>query len=99
MYLNVNSICWGEVRDCFLQRACGEQGDSRRGEPRGIGIAMDRSFLCYKMGTEGDSRQSYPSILPLYGQISTALIELSTDGKGEIMVLEREEQARGKRDG
>jgi len=55
--------------------------------------------LCNKRGKEGRVCDSYPSFLPLQGQISTALIELSTGGKGEIMVLEREEQDRGSRDG
>jgi hypothetical protein len=52
-----------------------------------------------KKGIEGRLKDSYPSFLPLQGEISTALIELSTGRKGEIMVLEREEQDRGRRDG
>jgi len=55
--------------------------------------------LCKKRGKEGRVCDSYPSFLPLQEQISTALMELSTGRKGEIMVLEREEQERGRRDG
>jgi hypothetical protein len=51
-------------------------------------------ILRYKKGKERYSRESYPSFLPLYRQISTALIELSTGRKGELRVLEREEQDR-----
>jgi hypothetical protein len=50
-------------------------------------------------GKEGGGNDSYPRFLPLQGQISTALIELSTGRKSEIMVLEREKQDRGRRDG
>jgi len=64
-----------------------------------MGIEMKRYLLSKKKGKEGRLKDSYPSFLPLQGQISTALIELSTGRKGEIMVMEREEQDRGRRDG
>ena len=57
------------------------------------------SNFVHKEGKLDFSGDSYPSFLPLYGQISTALIELSTGRKGEIMVQESEEQDRGRRDG